>query len=89
MLMSLNSICPVSGNCKHASVRINDDLPAPLGPNKPTIPDGKVREIFLNAWVPSLYVLFRLFIVNIRKALKWLLFPKLKEGGERAPAKND
>src|SRR3954466_6735702 len=55
--ISLNVTLPESGSCSVARIRINVDLPAPLGPSSPNMPRGIVRDTSLSAVVPFAYVL--------------------------------
>jgi hypothetical protein len=43
---------PDVGVCRVATVRINVDLPAPLGPSRPNMPLGTVRDTSSRALVP-------------------------------------
>ena len=43
---------PLSASCSVASVRISDDLPAPLGPSNPNIPRGTSRLTLFSACTP-------------------------------------
>ena len=46
-------------------VRINDDLPAPLGPNNPNMPFDIDKFTLFNACTPLSYVLERLAILSM------------------------
>src|SRR6185503_11405673 len=66
--MPSNTMLPESGSCKVAMVRINDDLPARLGPSSPNMPAGICKETLRRAATLP-YDFDRLRIVSTRLLL--------------------
>src|SRR5688572_11095020 len=54
--ISPSEALPLSGSCSVARMRMSVDLPAPLGPSSPYIPDGIVSVTSLSACTPLEYV---------------------------------